>query len=270
MKKQNTILHSLCKSLLVLLILPVFECAVAEQQKILLDTHGKPLSHEVLLLLSSSSKKLDHTQTHVKKAIKKNQIQEQSNNNTYNPLLERELLYYLKLGQIPEVTQLLDKGVKPIYKNNRGETPLAIAVVRGWASMVIKLVKHGADVHEKGIRGLTFLHIASAHGLTDMAKVLVNNGLSPGIRTDKDWTPLHVAARYGHWELVQYYIDQGVNPNVRNTDGNTALGLARHLRHDGVVKILSRVTTVKSVPFGKNHRKYSMSAKKMMLLTKKY
>lgn len=184
-----------------------------------------------------------------------------------NPLLERDLLYYLKLGETIKAIQLLDGGVRPIYKNDSGETPLGIAVVRGWASMVIRLIKNGADVHDKGIRGVTYLHVASAHGLTDMAKLLVKNGLSPKKRTDKNWTPLHIAARYGHWELVQYYITQGVDPDVRNTDGKTALALAHHLHHRGVVKILSPVTTVKSTSFfSKKSRKNRSKLKRREII----
>lgn len=250
MKKQNAILRHAFKVAFILFLLPTFECiAVEKQQQVLLDANGKPLSNELLWMLSSSSKKINQTQIHVK--TNKENKNKSNRQNRRNPYIDRELLYYLKIGQIPKVTQLLEKGARPMYKNIRGETPLGIAVVRGWGSMVIVLIKHGANIHEKRNRGLTLLHIASAHGLTDMAKVLVNNGLSPRTKTDKDWTPLHVAARYGHWKLVQYYINQGVNPNIRNTDGNTALDLARHLRHEGVVKMLSRVTFVRSMPKSK-------------------
>ncbi len=264
MKKHNTILHAIIWAIPAFFLLFVSASyAVENKQQILLDSSGKPLSKEILLLLSSSARSLrgiEYQASKIEIKRKKEGINKNFNKsnpkNTSNPFLEKELLYYLKLGQIPKVKKLLAKGVKPVYKNNNGETPLGIAVTRGWASMVITLIKHGADIHEKGVKGLTLLHIASAHGLTDVAKVLVRNGLFPGERTDKDWTPLHIAARYGHWELVQYYIEKGVNPNIRNSDGQTALGLARHLNHKGIVKILSRVTRVRSLPFKvKNRRK---------------
>lgn len=247
MKKQNTIFSLIFKVALLFLFAPTFECVAVTKQAVLVDSNGVPLSHEVLLLLSSSSDKLQQLKTDRLKNIKPNKATKKGalsrKKNAYNPMLEKELLYYLKIGQIKEVTQLLKKGVKPVYKNHKGETPLGIAVVRGWASMVIALIENGADINQKGIKGVTLLHIASAHGLTDVAKVLVRMGLPSGKRTDKSWTPLHVAARYGHWKLVQYYIQQGVNPDIRNSDGNTALDLARHLHHTSIIKILSRVTS---------------------------
>jgi len=91
--------------------------------------------------------------------------------------------------------------------------------------------------------------VASSKGLIDVAKVLVKNGLSPSQKTDKNWTPLHVAARYNHWQLVRYFVSQGVDPDIRNSDGQTALGLARHLRHQGIIKILAQVTSRSSLDF---------------------
>lgn len=232
--------------------------ASAKQQSILLDANGKPLSNEILQLLSTSSDKIKSlrkpqkhtTQKSFEKASKPLKKQSRKANKkrfVVNPILEQELLADMKAGRVARVDQLLRAGIRPTYKNYEGETPLGIAVTRGWASMVVSLLKHGADINEKGTRGVTLLHTASARGLTDVAKVLVKNGLNPSQKTDKNWTPLHVAARYGRWQLVQYFIAAGVDPDIRNSDGKTALGLARHLRHQGVIKMLSRVTRVRSL-----------------------
>jgi len=228
--------------------------AVAKQT-VLLDANGQPLSDEVLMLLSLSSGRLNTTKP-AKKITKEVEVKNASkkpkrNKPLSNPLLEIELFNALKTGKTQRAKQLLKIGTSPTHKSLEGETPLGIAVSRGWASMVIDLIDNGADINEKGARGVTLLHIASANGLIDVAKVLVKQGLKPGKKTDKNWTPLHVAARYGHWQLVQYFLSVGVDPDIRNSDGKTALGLARHLKHQGIIKILSRVTTVRSLDFVK-------------------
>ena len=243
----------------------LFSANVHAQQNILLDSNGVPLTNEMLLLLSSGAEKFDQ----------RNQSSQSSSNSSLdaasksknsgtsksniklinklkrppNPLLEEEMLDAMKAGNVQRVKQLIRAGVSPTFKNYKGETPLGIAVSRGWASMVISLLENGADINEKGARGVTLLHVASSKGLTDVAKVLVKGGLNPSQRTDKNWTPLHVAARYNHWQLVQYYVSAGVDPDIRNSDGQTALGLARHLRHQGIIKILSRVTRRSSLDF---------------------
>ncbi len=243
----------------------------AKQQNVLLDANGKPLSNDVLLLLSTASGKFKGSRkpTEQQKKLKNktkfskgNKRKPNQKRSISNPILEQELLIAMKAGNIPRVKYLLKKGVKPTYKNLKGETPLGIAVSRGWASMVAELVEHGANLNEKGTRGVTLLHVASAKGLTDVAKLLVKLGLNPSKKTDKDWTSLHIAARYAHWKLVQYYLEQGVNPNVRNSDGKTALGLARHLRHMSIIKILSRVTTVRSLNYSKKSRKKRRKSKR--------
>lgn len=239
----------------------------AKSQQVLLDANGVPLSDEVLLLLSSTSNKLSpkNNKTEKEDSAKDTTEKAVSKKRKFlsDPLLEQELFDSLKAGQTARAQHLLKMGVKPVYKNEKGETPLGIAVTRGWASMVVQLLDNDADLHEKGARGVTLLHKASAHGLTDVAKLLVRKGLNPGKRTDKNWTPLHIAARYGHWQLVQYFIQAGVDPDIRNSDGKTALGLARHLRHMGIIKILAPVTSVRSLDMvSKKSRKKKRRSKK--------
>lgn len=269
MKKQAVVFTLLNKlsiatkvtSAMLLMVGVLFSFNVQAQQTVLLDANGIPLSDEVLLLLSSSSGTFDQreksktsvtkfdgeitnaeTSKSTIKLIKKAQ-------RPVNPLLEEELLDAMKAGKIQRVKQLLRARVAPTFKNYKGETPLGIAVSRGWASMVISLLENGANINEEGARGVTLLHVASSKGLTDVAKVLVRAGLSPSQKTDKNWTPLHVSARFNHWQLVQYYVSQGVDPDIRNSDGQTALGLARHLRHQSIIKILSQVTSRRSLDF---------------------
>ncbi len=272
-KIMNTITNVMLLTMAVL-----FSLNAHAKQNVLLDANGIPLTDEVLLLLSSGTEKFDQrnqTKKPISNSSKKSSTDEtkleSSKSNIKlikrpkrqsNPLLEEEMLDAMKAGKVQRVKQLLRAGVAPTFKNYKGETPLGIAVSRGWASMVISLIENGADINEKGARGVTLLHVASAKGLTDVAKVLVRGGLSPSKKTDKNWTPLHVAARYNHWQLVQYYVSEGVDPDIRNSDGQTALGLARHLRHQGIIKILSRVTRRSSLDFAEMNLLKKKSKKK--------
>lgn len=230
---------------------------VQAQQTALLDANGVPISDEILLLLSTGTTKIvsqkppkiSESEETFTKSQKSNIKLIKRPKRPANPLLEEELLTAMKAGKIQRVEQLLRGGVAPTFINYKGETPLGIAVTRGWASMVISLLENGANINEKGARGVTLLHVASSKGLIDVAKVLVKAGLNPSQKTEKNWTPLHIAARFNHWKLVQYFIASGVDPDIRNSDGQTALGLARHLRHQSIIKILSRVTRRSSLDF---------------------
>jgi len=229
-----------------ILLITSFLNVSAQAKGGLLDANGQPLSLETLELLSSASSKITTSKTSNKSTQKKGSKSRVSTAAS-TPELERELFESLKLGKIQRVKYLLKKGVKPNYKDSFGTSPLRLATTKGWASMVVELIDHGADVHEKGKKGLSLLHTAAARGLIDVAKVLVRSGISPSKRTKTGWTPLHVSARYGHWQLVQFFLQQGVDPNAKNKDGHTALGLAIKLKHMGVIKILSRVTTAQSL-----------------------
>ena len=209
----------------------------------LLDANGNPLSLETLELLTSASKKVSNRSQN-KKFKKGSKSLKKSNAGHSSPALERELFEVLKAGDAQRARYLLQKGVKPVYLDEYGTSPLRLATARGWASMVVELIKHGADVHEKGRKGITLLHTAASRGYIDVAKVLVKEGISPSVKTKTKWTPLHIAARYGHWQVVQFLLQQGVNPNSKNNQRQTALDLAIQLKHQGVVKILSRVTSV--------------------------
>jgi ankyrin repeat protein len=246
------------------------------KQSVFLDSNGQPIPYDVLLQLSSGTNKnkierknTDSTLIGNVKSTAKAGLKSKKNLRP-NPELEEELFHALKAGQTQRANQLLKMGTPATFKNYKGETSLGIAVSRGWASMVISLVENGADLKEEGARGVTLLHAASARGMTDVAKLLVKYGLNPSQKTDINWTPLHVAARYGHWQLVQYFLSVGVDPDIRNSDGKTALGLAQHLRHQGVIKILSPVTTRRSLDFSearsktkkKTSRKKKSKAKK--------
>jgi ankyrin repeat protein len=252
MNKKNFLLINFYKLTSIFAIFAMLiSSASAKQQNVLLDENGNPLSDEILLLLSGSSNKSPSKEKISKKtkgdkksgsSIKKKAIKYAN-----NPLLEQELLEAMKAGKTVRVRQLIKARVRPTYKNYKGETPLGIAVSRGWASIVADLIAHGADVHEKGSQGLTLLHVAAANNLIDMAKLLVKNGIDPATKTKIGWTPLHVASRYGHWKLVNFFLKHGVDPNTKNKAGRTALDLAINLKHQGIIKILSRVTSEKSL-----------------------
>ncbi|KAG1658148.1 Sex-determining protein fem-1 [Nymphon striatum] len=191
MNKHNTFSTMLHGAFLILSGIILSSTATA-QQTVLLDANGEPISDEVLMLLSSSSGRLNPPKPSkkvVEKAEKSKAPKKPKRNKPpSNPLLEIELFNALKEGRTQRAKQLLKIGTSPTHKSLEGETPLGIAVSRGWASMVIELIENGADVNEKGARGVTLLHIASAKGLIDVAKVLVKHGLKPGQKTDKNWT----------------------------------------------------------------------------------
>lgn len=275
MLKRVFYFKSSCCNLMIVACLFALSTISHAKQRVLLDADGKPIPMEVLTLLSGETSVI---KTPEKKGVVSSRKKNIQNNKPLQadkkktdrhansrPELEQELLEDLKVGKTARAMQLIKAGTRVNYKNAEGETPLSVAVTKAWASIARELLENGADVYQKMPRGVTLLHVATSRGYTDMAKLLMKYGLDPATQTDKKWTSLHVAARYGHWALVQEYLQRGVDPNIRNSDGKTALELARQLRHQGVVKILSRVTVARpldSLLLKKRHKSKKRKSRK--------
>lgn len=251
--------------------------AIAKQQTALVDADGNPLSLEMLTSLSTG-KPLPKRQSAPPRSSRKIQrISHKKNSNRRapvrrNPLLpvqpakpkapserpelQRELLSSLKEGKTARAMNLIKMGVKVNYQDYQGETPLSVAVTKGWATIARELLEHEANIDHKMARDLSLLHFASAKGYTDMAKLLIKHGLNPrSVTKHKEWNSLHVAARYGHWQLVQLYLQMGVNPNARTSDKKTALEIAQIAKLQGIVTILSRVTSARPMGMAANYDK---------------
>jgi len=258
------------------LVITLSSASIAKQQTALVDANGNPLSLEILTALSTG-KPLPKRQSAPRKTIR-NTHNKRSNRRApvrRNPLLpvqprepakpkapserpelQRELLSSLKEGKTARAMNLIKMGVKVNYQNYQGETPLSVAVTKGWTTIARELLEHDADIEHKMARDLSLLHFASAKGYTDMAKLLIKHGLNPSdVTKHKEWNSMHVAARYGHWQLVQLYLQMRVNPNARTSDKKTALEIAKIAKQQGIVTILSRVTSARPMGMAANYDK---------------
>uniref|UniRef100_A0A3B5MZ88 Uncharacterized protein n=1 Tax=Xiphophorus couchianus TaxID=32473 RepID=A0A3B5MZ88_9TELE len=86
-------------------------------------------------------------------------------------------------------------------RNERGETPLHMAAIRGDAKQVKELISLGADVNVKDFAGWTPLHEACNLGYYDVAKVLIAAGAEVNTQGLDDDTPLHDASSSGHKDV---------------------------------------------------------------------
>ncbi|OBS80127.1 hypothetical protein A6R68_21671, partial [Neotoma lepida] len=83
-------------------------------------------------------------------------------------------------------------------RNERGETPLHMAAIRGDVKQVKELISLGANVNVKDFAGWTPLHEACNVGYYDVAKILIAAGADVNTQGLDDDTPLHDSASSGH------------------------------------------------------------------------
>uniref|UniRef100_A0A4W5L691 Ankyrin repeat domain 12 n=1 Tax=Hucho hucho TaxID=62062 RepID=A0A4W5L691_9TELE len=111
-------------------------------------------------------------------------------------------------------------------RNERGETPLHMAAIRGDAKQVKELISLGADVNIKDFAGWTPLHEACNLGFYDVAKVLIAAGAEVNTQGLDDDTPLHDASSSGHTDIVKLLLTHGGNAFQANKRGERPVDVA--------------------------------------------
>ncbi|XP_062284792.1 ankyrin repeat domain-containing protein 12 [Scomber scombrus] len=111
-------------------------------------------------------------------------------------------------------------------RNERGETPLHMAAIRGDAKQVKELISLGADVNVKDFAGWTPLHEACNLGYYDVAKVLISAGAEVNTQGLDDDTPLHDASSSGHKDIVKLLLRHGGNAFQANKRGERPVDVA--------------------------------------------
>ncbi|MCJ8745083.1 hypothetical protein PDJAM_G00126350 [Pangasius djambal] len=111
-------------------------------------------------------------------------------------------------------------------RNERGETPLHMAAIRGDVKQVKELIGLGADVNMKDFAGWTPLHEACNLGYYDVAKVLIGAGAEVNTQGLDDDTPLHDASSSGHKDIVKLLLQHGGNAFQANKRGERPVDVA--------------------------------------------
>nr|XP_056710749.1 ankyrin repeat domain-containing protein 12 isoform X2 [Euleptes europaea] len=111
-------------------------------------------------------------------------------------------------------------------RNERGETPLHTAAIRGDIKQVKELIGLGANVNVKDFAGWTPLHEACNAGYYEVAKVLIAAGADVNTQGLDDDTPLHDSASSGHRKIVKLLLRHGGNPFQANKHGERPVDVA--------------------------------------------
>ncbi|XP_053623769.1 ankyrin repeat domain-containing protein 11-like isoform X4 [Plodia interpunctella] len=104
-------------------------------------------------------------------------------------------------------------------RNERGETPLHVAAIKGDHDQVKKLLDQGQDPDVPDFAGWTPLHEACSYGWHPVVVVLVNGGANVNAKGLDDDTPLHDATTSGNLKMVKFLVEHGADPFVKNKKG---------------------------------------------------
>lgn len=113
-----------------------------------------------------------------------------------------------------------------VTRNEKGETPLHVAAIRGDVPRAQRLLSLGHPVKERDLAGWTPLHEAANHGHVEMVRALLKAGADandPGGRDCGGVTPLHDAASCGHFDVISVLLEHKALVTVLTDAGETPL-----------------------------------------------
>lgn len=139
------------------------------------------------------------------------------------------------------VRPLIKKGANLNIKNKRNQTALSFALHLLMAEdteMVCYLVENGADPNVTGDDGNPPIVLSSIAGAFDVAQKLIKHGAEVTSKNAQGYNALHVAAWNGYTDIVDLLLKTGMEHDTRTNDGNTPLSLAAHGDHLEVINML--------------------------------
>ena len=136
-----------------------------------------------------------------------------------------------------ELGALLDNGLPPNLRNEKGDSLLMLAAYNGNEPAVRMLLDHGADPDALNDNGQAPLSGVAFKGETAIARLLLERGAKPdGIGGDR--TPLMVAAMFDKVEIAALLLRHGADPAARDRAGLGVLDLARNMGAKAVPALL--------------------------------
>lgn len=109
-------------------------------------------------------------------------------------------------------------------RNDNGETPLHVAVKKGYPRMMNILLKNGADKNAVDKKGNTPLHlivIGNSMNKQDLLEVLVQYNPNGNLKNLEGKTPLILTCQMGEMTMVFFYCLLGIGVNVNLSDDTT-------------------------------------------------
>lgn len=156
--------------------------------------------------------------------------------NTYD---ETPLLYAVSMRDKGLVKLLIKNDVEIPTNRNQADTLLHNAAIGSLGELVDLLIKNGSDLSTKNKNGGTFLHSIAAGGLDKFIKLSISKGIDINKLNRYGYTPLQMAVINGKAKVIDKLISLGADKDYRNKIGESAYNLAKKLKFENVVKVLS-------------------------------
>ena len=131
-----------------------------------------------------------------------------------------------RAGDAAMLAQLLDKGLPPNLRNQKGDSLLMLASYHGHLEAVRVLLTHKADPDLRNENGQTPIAGAAFKGNLPMIELLLAHGADVEGASPDGRTALMIAAMFNRTEIVEYLVAHGAKVDAQDAGGITAQGAA--------------------------------------------
>jgi ankyrin repeat protein len=164
-------------------------------------------------------------------------LQKGFDTNTLSPKHQHGLYEALQESSLKVIQIFLDWPATDVnVLNDKGESALMIAAIRGHTTLVGKLIQRGADVNKTGWAPL---HYAASSGQLEIMRILLKHHAYIDAESPNGTTPLMMAAMYGTPEAVKLLIAEGADPNLKNELNLTALQFAQRANRQDIANAIA-------------------------------
>lgn len=143
----------------------------------------------------------------------------------------------IKSQQLDIADFLLSHGANANFPDSSGRTPLHLAAEIGSLAATNILLKSGGNVNERNnlLHSPAFLAAGSGRSVL---LTLIKNGADINLPDEKGRTPLHVSLENGHIFVIKILIEHNATVNSKDKEGKTPLHLASNLGNLNAASIL--------------------------------
>lgn len=131
----------------------------------------------------------------------------------------------IKMGGLPEE---MKKAIRTLPE----------CIKAGDAEGVQKLLDTGVSPDTKDEKGISSLHYAVGVDRLDILKLLMDKKADPKVVDAQGNTLLHYAAGYGRQQTTEYFLQCGLPINAKNKQNETPLDCAKRNKHQHIITLL--------------------------------
>lgn len=153
---------------------------------------------------------------------------------------EAPLLFFeaAREGRNDVIDNLLKAGTEVDVKDNRGYTPLFLAIYNNNLETVKMLLQHGANACSADNNGDTPLMISAYKGNEEIFQTLLAAFCPVDQQNQQGKTALMIATLFDHIKIVALLLKTHANPALADKDGQTAVQIARQQYDENVITLL--------------------------------